>query len=100
MPRATRPSRTEAAGRNARKRSRLFYATREFKKRGWKPPTHRSDLLDEKYCGRVGINHPNVAYGAQALIMLDGSNPAKINDDIAKLTPRRQVGGSRIVRYS
>jgi putative spermidine/putrescine transport system substrate-binding protein len=63
----------------------LFYANKEFEKRGWKPPTRWTDLLDKKYCGRVGINHPNVSYGVQMLIMLGGGNPAKINDGIAKL---------------
>ncbi|HXX86683.1 MAG TPA: extracellular solute-binding protein [Casimicrobiaceae bacterium] len=63
----------------------LFYAVKEFEKRGWKPPTHWTDLLDKKYCGRVGINHPNISYGTHVLIMLGGGDPAKVGEGIAKL---------------
>jgi putative spermidine/putrescine transport system substrate-binding protein len=63
----------------------LFYANKEFEKRGWKPPTHWSDLLKKEYCGRVGINHPNVSYGVFTLVMLGGGDPAKVPEGIAKL---------------
>jgi len=63
----------------------LFYNTQEFEKRGWKAPTHWSDLLKKEYCGRVGLNHPNVSYGVHTLIMLGGGDPAKASDGIARL---------------
>ncbi len=68
----------------------LFYDPKAFEKAGWKPPTHWSDLLKKEYCGRVGINHPNVAYGVQALIMLGGGDPANINNGIAKLAAYKE----------
>jgi len=63
----------------------IFYQVKEFEKRGWKPPTKWTDLLRKEFCGRVGINHPNVSYGLHGVLMLGGGDPAKIGDGIAKL---------------
>ena len=67
----------------------LFYAKGEFEQRGWKPPTHWSDLLNKEFCSRVGINHPNVLYGMHALIMLGGGGPDKISHGIAKFAENK-----------
>ena len=67
----------------------LFYQDKEFEKRGWKPPTRWADLFRPEFCGRVGILHPNVSYGLNAVIMLAGGDPAKVSDGIAKIAANK-----------
>lgn len=63
----------------------LFYRADEFEKRGWAPPQSWNDLFRPEFCNKLGIPHPNFAYGIQLLLMLAGGDPNKIDDGIAKL---------------
>jgi putative spermidine/putrescine transport system substrate-binding protein len=56
----------------------LFYHTENFEQEGWDPPSSWMDLVDEKYCGRVGYMHPNVSFGYYALMMIGGGKPEDI----------------------
>jgi putative spermidine/putrescine transport system substrate-binding protein len=56
----------------------LFYHTENFSKEGWDPPTSWMELVDRKYCGRVGYMHPNVSFGYYALMMIGGGKPEDI----------------------
>ena len=63
----------------------IFYRADEFEKRGWPAPQSWNDLFKPEFCGKLGIPHPNFAYGIQLLLMLAGGNPDRIDDGIAKL---------------
>jgi len=63
----------------------FFYRTDEFEKRGWAPPKSWNDLFRPEFCGRLGIQHPNVSYTIHTIIMLAGGDVTKVNDGIARL---------------
>ena len=67
----------------------VFYAYKEFEKRGWTAPTHWSDLFRKEFCGRVGINNVSVSYGLYTLIMISDADPAKVPDGVAKLAANK-----------
>jgi putative spermidine/putrescine transport system substrate-binding protein len=56
----------------------LFYHTENFEAEGWDPPASWMDLVDDKYCQRVGYMHPNVSFGYYALMMIGGGKPEDI----------------------
>jgi putative spermidine/putrescine transport system substrate-binding protein len=58
----------------------MFYRTDAFQKNSWASPTSWFDLLDPKYCHRVGLNDPKVSHTYFALMMLGGGKP----DDFPK----------------
>jgi putative spermidine/putrescine transport system substrate-binding protein len=58
----------------------FFYNTEEFKKQGWAEPSSWNDLLDKKFCHRVGWSHPSVSFTYYALMMIGGGGA----DDILK----------------
>jgi putative spermidine/putrescine transport system substrate-binding protein len=63
----------------------MYYNTESFKKNGWAAPTSWSDLVDPKYCHRVGFQHPNVSFGYYAIMMIGGGEPADIPAGIKKV---------------
>jgi len=68
----------------------LFYRTDAFEKKGWAAPTSWNDLLRQEFCGSIGIQHPNVSYGAVSLLMLSGGDPARVSEGIARLGAARK----------
>lgn len=58
----------------------FFYNTDTFKKNGWAPPSSWNDLLDKKFCRKVGWSHPSVSFSYYTLMMLGGGGP----DDVLK----------------
>lgn len=58
--------------------SAIFYNPAEFQKRGWTPPKVWKDLFRPEFCKVVSWFHVNVSYGATALIMLAGGDPAQV----------------------
>jgi len=58
----------------------FFYNTESFKKNGWAPPNSWNDLVDKKFCHKVGWSHPSVSFSYYTLMMLGGGRP----DDVMK----------------
>jgi putative spermidine/putrescine transport system substrate-binding protein len=58
----------------------FFYNTEAFKKNGWAPPSSWNDLLDKKFCHKVGWSHPSVSFSYYTLMMLGGGKA----DDVIK----------------
>ena len=54
----------------------LYYNTDVFTSEGWEPPHSFSDLLDPKYCGKVGILDINASYGLNVVLGLGGLTAA------------------------
>jgi putative spermidine/putrescine transport system substrate-binding protein len=50
----------------------LYYNTEVFEEQGWDPPTSYQDLLDPKYCGKVGITDISQSYGLYTVLGLGG----------------------------
>lgn len=50
----------------------LYYNTKVFKQKGWTPPTSFNDLLDKKYCNKVGILDVTQTYGLYTVLGLGG----------------------------
>lgn len=50
----------------------LYYNKDVFEKEGWDPPTSYQDLLDPKYCGKVGITDISQSYGLYTVLGLGG----------------------------
>jgi putative spermidine/putrescine transport system substrate-binding protein len=48
----------------------MYYKTDDFQKNGWPAPTSWQDFFDKKYCGRIGLFHPNVSHGIYLALML------------------------------
>ncbi len=67
----------------------LFYRTDTFQKHNWAPPTSWSDLLDPRFCHRVGLNDPNVSYGYYTLMMLGGGKPDDVPAGLKRLAAVR-----------
>ncbi|MGH6896155.1 MAG: extracellular solute-binding protein [Geminicoccaceae bacterium] len=63
----------------------LFYYTETFEEEGWAPPDSWMDLVDQKYCNRVGYMHPNVSFGYYALMMIGGGTPEDIPEGIERV---------------
>jgi putative spermidine/putrescine transport system substrate-binding protein len=63
----------------------LFYHTENFAEAGFDPPTSWMELVDEKYCNRVGYMHPNVSFGYYALMMIGGGEPEDIPEGIERV---------------
>jgi putative spermidine/putrescine transport system substrate-binding protein len=63
----------------------LFYHTANFAAAGFGPPTSWMDLVDRKYCNRVGYMHPNISFGYYALMMLGGGAPNDIPAGIERV---------------
>lgn len=63
----------------------LFYKTDEFEKNGWEPPTSWEDLFRPEFCGRVGMNHPNVTYSLYAAMMIGGGSIDKTEAGLQRL---------------
>jgi len=55
----------------------LFYNKEVFDKEGWPAPTSFQDLLDQKYCGKVGITNASLIYGVYAVLGLGGLTQAQ-----------------------
>lgn len=58
----------------------FFYNTETFRKNGWAPPSSWNDLVDRKFCRKVGWSHPSVSFSYYTLMMLGGGGP----DDVLK----------------
>lgn len=63
----------------------MFYHTANFAAAGMEPPKSWMELVDRKYCNRVGYMHPNVSFGHYALMMLGGGQPNDIPAGIDKV---------------
>ena len=63
----------------------LFFSTATFGEEGWAPPDSWMNLVDEKYCNRVGYMHPNVSFGYYALMMIGGGTPEDIPEGIERV---------------
>lgn len=50
----------------------LYYNKEVFEENGWDPPTSYQDLLDPKYCGKVGITDISQSYGLYTVLGLGG----------------------------
>lgn len=48
----------------------LYYNKDVFEEEGWDPPTSYQDLLDPKYCGKVGITDISQSYGLYTVLGL------------------------------
>ncbi len=46
----------------------LYYNKDVFEEEGWDPPTSYQDLLDPKYCGKVGITDISQSYGLYTVL--------------------------------
>ena len=67
----------------------MFYRTDTFGKNNWAAPVSWSDLLDKKYCRKLGISHPNVSFTHYALMMLGGGKPDDYPAGVARLAAVR-----------
>ncbi len=67
----------------------MFYRTDAFQKNNWAAPTSWFDLLDKKYCHRLGISHPNVSFTHYALMMLGGGKPDDYPAGVGRLAATR-----------
>ncbi len=54
----------------------LYHNTEVFEENGWAPPTSYQDLLDPKYCGKVGITDISQSYGLYTVLGLGGLSQA------------------------
>lgn len=54
----------------------LYYNKDTFQKNGWAPPTSYQDLLDPKYCNKVGILDIGQSYGLYTVLGLGGLTQA------------------------
>lgn len=68
----------------------LFYQEKEFAKRGWAPPKRWDDLFRPEFCNRIGILHPNVSYGLNAVLMLAGGDPSRFDAAVSKLASNKE----------
>jgi putative spermidine/putrescine transport system substrate-binding protein len=67
----------------------MFYRTDTFQKNNWAAPTSWFDILDKKYCRRLGISHPNVSFTHYALMMLGGGKPDDYPTGVNRLAEHR-----------
>jgi putative spermidine/putrescine transport system substrate-binding protein len=63
----------------------MFYNTKNFAANGWPAPTSWQDLVDRKYCNRIGFMDPSVSFAYYALMMLGGGKPDDIPAGIEKV---------------
>ena len=52
----------------------MYYRPDVFKANGWAPPTDWEDLFRPEFCGKIGMNHPNVTYTLHVAELLGGGD--------------------------
>jgi putative spermidine/putrescine transport system substrate-binding protein len=64
----------------------MFYNTKNFAANNWPAPTSWQDLIDKKYCNRVGFMDAGVSFSYYALMMIGGGKPEDIPAGIKKVS--------------
>lgn len=62
----------------------IYYRRDEFKKRGWPAPVSWNDLSRPALCGYLGLERPGQVHTLNAVLMLGGGDPARIDQGIAR----------------
>lgn len=62
----------------------LYYRKDEFARRGWAPPASWDDLSRPEFCGHLGLERASQVYTLNAVLMLGGGDPAKVEQGIAR----------------
>ena len=62
----------------------IYYRRDAFAKRKWAAPTSWNDLARPEFCGALGLERASQVYTINAVLMLSGGDPAKIDQGIER----------------